>query len=100
MDINTNYREPMLIDIHHDEVVTSHTMKMISVNSVSVSALGFYVVELNVIKGKTGEVNTVTLSSENPTAEVDGRLISLLDVRPMPGLSGEETRYVVSLQIM
>ncbi|MFN3196777.1 MAG: hypothetical protein ACE364_12565 [Chlorobiota bacterium] len=100
MDIDTNYREPMLIDIHNDEVVTTRAMKMISVNSVSVSALGFYVVELNVINGKTGEVNTVTLSSENPTAEVDGCLITLLGVRPMPGLPGEETKYVVSLQIM
>ena len=100
MDIDTNYREPMLIDNHHDEVVTTHTMKMISVNSVSTSALGYYVVELNVISDKTGEVNTVTLSSENPTAEVDGCLITLLGVRPMPGLPGEETKYVVSLQIM
>lgn len=101
LDIDTNHREPMLIDIHHDEVITTHTMKMISVNSVSF----FYdneapIVELNVINGKTGNESSVTLSSVNPTVEVDGCLITLLGVRPMPGIPGEETKYIVSLQVM
>ena len=52
------------------------------------------------VNWKTGNESRVTLSSDNPTVEVDGCLITLLGIRQMPGLPDEKTKYVDSSQII
>lgn len=101
MDIDTNYREPMLVDIHEGDVITTRDMKMISVNSVTVTSDRNFEVVLNVTDEKTGEQTIVTLSMENPVEEVNGCLISLLYIRPDSSEEeSEEIKYVVGLQII
>lgn len=101
MDIDTNYREPLVVDLHEGEEVDTYNMKTIKLNSVTFVSDRDFEVELNVMDERTGIETVVILSMENPSEEVNGCLISLLYIGPeAEAEKGEEVKYVVGLQIM
>lgn len=96
--VDTNDRDEMLVDIHEGEVFTTDKMKVIRIVSVENDSAGQQIVQLSVIS-KTGVEQIITLSETNSTAEVDGCNFELRYIRPMPGLPGDEVRYVIGLRI-
>ncbi len=101
MDVDTNYREPMIVDIYEGEKVETRNMKTVKLSSVTVVSDRDFKVELSVMDKKIGKETVVILSMENPSKEVNDCIITLLYIGPeAEAEKGEEVNYVVGLQIM
>ena len=97
--VDTNNRDGIRVDLHESEVFTTDKMKVIRIVSVDYDVAGRQIVHLSVISERTGIEQIISLSESNPIQEVDGCNFELLYIRPMPGLPGEETKYVIGLRI-